>query len=183
MKPVFFKSRNDFREWLEKNHESETELVVGYYKVNSSRHNMTWSHSVDEALCYGWIDGIRRSIDEEKYCIRFTPRKPTSIWSKVNIDKVEELKKKGLMKEAGLKAYEKRKKSGIYSFENVPDDLSPEYEKQFRANKEAWDFFSNLAPSYRRTTIHWIMTAKQEQTRLSRLKKAIEVSEKHNRIY
>jgi uncharacterized protein YdeI (YjbR/CyaY-like superfamily) len=113
--PIFFRDQKEFRKWLEKNHKTSTELLVGFYKVNSGKPNMTWSQSVDEALCFGWIDGIRRSIDKESYCIRFTPRKPTSNWSNVNIKKVEELKRKGLMTKSGLDAYKKRKdlKAGI----------------------------------------------------------------------
>ena len=108
MNPAFFKNQNEFRKWLEKNHYKETELIVGYYKVDSGRHNMSWSQSVDQALCFGWIDGIRRSIDKDSYCIRFTPRRPGSIWSAVNIKKIEELTKKGLMRPEGTAAYEGR---------------------------------------------------------------------------
>ena len=128
MTPVFFSNQNEFRRWLEENHTTKTELVVGYYKVWTGRPTMSWSQSVDQALCFGWIDGIRKSIDEKSYCIRFTPRKPTSVWSNINIKKVEELTEKGLMTEAGLQAYSKRKdtKSGIYSFENDPAILPDE---------------------------------------------------------
>jgi len=111
MTPKFFKSQADFRKWLEKNHWSKSELIVGYYKVDSGKPSMTWSQSVDQALCFGWIDGVRRSIDSERYCIRFTPRKPASNWSKININKVEELKKKRLMKQSGLDLYNNRKNS------------------------------------------------------------------------
>ena len=128
MKPVFFKDQHEFREWLEKNHKRESEILVGYYKVGSGKPSMTWSQSVDEALCYGWIDGIRRSIDEERYCIRFTPRKPSGTWSRVNINKVAELIKKGLMRQPGLEVFNNRKisNSGIYSFENDPVTLNEE---------------------------------------------------------
>lgn len=185
MDPIFFPSQNDFRKWLEKNHKTETELFVGYYKVGSGKPSMTWSQSVDEALCFGWIDGIRRSIDEKRYCIRFTPRKSSSIWSKVNIRKVEELKEKGLMRLPGLEIFNNRKdsKSEIYSFENVPAKLSDNFESIFKANKPAWEFFNKQAPSYQKTTMHWIMSAKQEETKVRRLKKTISESEKHNRIY
>lgn len=130
MTPTFFPTQSDFRTWLEKNHKTETELIVGYYKVDSGKPSMTWSQSVDQALCFGWIDGVRRSIDKESYCIRFTPRRPTSIWSDINIKKVEELTEQGLMLPEGLKAFELRKehKSRIYSFENDLVDLDPEYD-------------------------------------------------------
>jgi uncharacterized protein YdeI (YjbR/CyaY-like superfamily) len=146
---------------------------------------MTWSESVDQALCFGWIDGIRRSIDGERYCIRFTPRKPGSNWSRVNINKVKELSEKGLMEKAGLDIYNKRKESGsgIYSFENEVIKLNDDYIDLFMKNKIAWDFFNLQPPSYRKNIINWIMSAKQETTRLSRLKKAISESAKKNRIY
>jgi uncharacterized protein YdeI (YjbR/CyaY-like superfamily) len=184
MEPIYFKNQEDFRRWLEKNHLTETELIVGYYKVNSGMPNMTWSQSVDQALCFGWIDGIRRSVDEKRYCIRFTPRKPTSIWSKVNIDKIGELKKKGLMYPMGLAAFNLRKKSksGIYSFEHRPDHLSEELETGFKTNKSAWGFFKSQAPSYQKMTTHWIMSAKQEKTRMARLQKLISASEKLERL-
>lgn len=185
MEPVFFKSQKAFRKWFEKNHLSKTELIVGYYKVGTGKPSMTWSESVDQALCFGWIDGIRRSIDEERYCIRFTPRKPGSNWSLVNINKVKELTEKGLMEKAGLDIYNKRKESesGIYSFENDPVKLNDDYINLFMKDKMAWDFFNLQPPSYRKTIINWVMSAKQETTRLSRLQKAINESAKKNRIY
>jgi len=160
-------------------------LVVGYYKTGSGKANMTWSQSVDQALCFGWIDGIRRSIDNERYCIRFTPRKPTSIWSKINIDKIGELSKKGLMHPMGLEAFSKRKKSksGVYSFESEPEKLTGELESIFMANRDAFDFFKSQAPSYRKNILNWIMSAKQEKTRLARLEKLIKASEKQSRVY
>jgi uncharacterized protein YdeI (YjbR/CyaY-like superfamily) len=185
MMPVFFHDQQEFRRWLEKNHKSKSELLVGYYKVSSEKPSMTWSQSVDEALCFGWIDGIRRSIDNESYCIRFTPRKPTSIWSNVNIKKAEELNRKGLMKQSGLEVFNNRKtsKSGIYSFENEPSKLNDSFENIFKASKLAWEFFLKQAPSYQKTIFRWIMSAKQEKTQLSRLNKTIVASEKQKRIY
>ena len=185
MNPVYFQDQNEFRKWLEKNHNKESEIIVGYYKVGTGKPSMTWSQSVDQAICFGWIDGIRRSIDSERYSIRFTPRKPTSIWSNVNIKKVEELKKKGLMKKPGLDVYNNRKdsKSGIYSFENEIIKLDDNFERIFKANQNAWDFFQKQAPSYQKTRIHWVMSAKQETTRISRLNKLIKASEKQNRLY
>jgi uncharacterized protein YdeI (YjbR/CyaY-like superfamily) len=157
---------------------------VGYYKVGSGKPSMTWSQSVDEALCFGWIDGIRKSIDYERYSIRFTPRKPTSIWSNINIKKVEELKNKKLMKQAGLKIFYERKpgNSGVYSFEKETSKLSDNFETIFKGNKPAWEFFKNQAPSYQKAIIHWIMSAKQETTQLSRLKKTIMASAKQQRV-
>jgi uncharacterized protein YdeI (YjbR/CyaY-like superfamily) len=130
MTPTFFKTQEEFRKWLEENHLTETELLAGFYKVDSGKPSITWPQSVDEALCFGWIDGVRKSIDKERYCIRFTPRKPTSIWSAVNIRKVEEFIKKGQMQPAGLEAYENRKdeKSKIYSFENETKELANNFE-------------------------------------------------------
>ena len=185
MNPVFFQDQNEFRKWLEKNHNKESEVIVGYFKVGTGKPSMTWSQSVDQAICFGWIDGIRKSIDKERYCIRFTPRKPASIWSNVNIKKVEELKKKGLMKKPGLEVYNMRKdsKSGIYSFENQITKLNENLEKTFKANINAWDFFVKQAPSYKKTIIHWIMSARQETTKITRLSKLIKVSENQNKLF
>lgn len=184
MSATFFPTPQDFRDWLDKNHKTEQELLVGFYKVGTKKPSITWSESVDQALCFGWIDGVRRSIDEESYSIRFTPRKPTSIWSVVNIKKIEELTKAGLMKEAGLEAFKLRKeeRSGIYSHEKEPSKLTSEYEGQFKANKKAWEFFEEQAPSYKKVMIHWIMSAKQEKTQISRLEKTISESENGKRI-
>lgn len=175
MKPIFFETQSDFRKWLEKNHKKETEVIVGFHKVNSGKLNMSWSQSVDEALCFGWIDGVRKSIDKDSYQIRFTRRKEDSIWSAVNIKKVEELIQQGLMQPAGLEAFKKRKekKSKIYTHENEEVKLSPDFEKQFKANKIAWKYFESLAPSYRKLSSSWVMRAKQEATRLKRLKELI----------
>jgi len=184
MKPTFFAKPSDFRKWLAKNHKTKTELLVGFYKVGSGKPSITWPESVDEALCFGWIDGVRKSIDEHSYTIRFTPRKATSIWSAINIRKMEELTQKGLMQEAGLEIFKKRKehKSKIYSHENELKELSPAYEKKFKSNKKAWNFFIAQAPSYKKVIIHRIMTAKQEVTQLRRLDEAIAASEKLKRL-
>ncbi|MHC1732269.1 MAG: YdeI family protein [Bacteroidales bacterium] len=185
MNPVYFRDQIEFRKWLEKNHNKESEIIVGYYKVATGKPSLSWSQSVGQAICFGWIDGIRRSIDEERYCIRFTPRKPKSVWSNVNIKKVEELIKKGLMTETGLRIYDNRKdnKSGIYSFEKEAANLDDASECVFRSNQVAWDFFVKQAPSYRKTRIYWIMSAKQEATRISRLNKLIIACEKHIRLF
>ncbi|MCT3922649.1 YdeI/OmpD-associated family protein [Elizabethkingia anophelis] len=184
MKPQFFSTPSDFRIWLENNHQTETELLVGFYKVNSGKPSMSWSESVDQAICFGWIDGIRRTVDKESYTIRFTPRKKDSIWSAINIKKAEELSEQGLMKEAGLKAFSLRteNKSRIYSHEKEPVPLHQDFEKQFQKNKAAWNFFIAQAPSYKKVMIHWIMSAKQEKTQQSRLEKVIQESEQQKRL-
>ncbi|SHL75049.1 YdeI/OmpD-associated family protein [Flavobacterium chilense] len=184
MTPTFFPTQEKFRTWLDQHHQKETELLVGFYKVNSKKPSMSWSESVDQALCFGWIDGVRRSIDEESYSIRFTPRKKSSIWSAINIRKIEELTKSGLMKEAGIKAFALRseERSGIYSHEKEPAVLDPDFEKQFKANPLAWKYFNEQAPSYKKVMIHWIMSAKQEKTRISRLEKTIHISAEQKRM-
>ena len=180
LKPIFFASPAAFRKWLQKNHQNKKEVLAGYYKVGTGKPSMTWSESVDQALCFGWIDGIRKSIDDESYCIRFTPRKPDSIWSAVNIRKVKELSGKGLMEKAGLEAFQKRKaeKSKIYSFEREEAKLAPEFEKRLKGNKKAWQYFQALAPSYQKTSIYWVMSAKQQATREKRLAQLISESAK-----
>lgn len=175
MNPIFFPTQLDFRQWLEENHASESELIVGYYKISSGKPSMTWSESVDQALCFGWIDGVRRTIDAESYCIRFTPRKPNSNWSAVNIKKIEELTAKGLMKPAGITAFEKRKeeKSAIYAYENKPTEFPAEFENIFKQNQMAWEFFEKQPNGYKRTIMYWVLSAKQETTQKSRLEKLI----------
>lgn len=184
MSPIFFSNQAEFRKWLEQNHQTETELLVGYYKVGTGKPSMTWSESVDQALCFGWIDGVRRSVDTESYCIRFTPRKPTSIWSDINIKKMEELTKAGLMQPAGLAIFEKRKedKSSYYTLIKEKLELPEEYKKKFKENHKAWEFFIKQPPSYRKVIIYRIVSAKQESTRLSRLKAVIEASEQQKRM-
>lgn len=184
MKPTFFPIQTDFRRWLEENHDKETELLVGLYKVGTGKPSMTWAESVDQALCFGWIDGVRRKIDAESYSIRFTPRKAKSVWSAVNIKKIEELTKQGLMTPAGLAAFARRdeNKSRIYAYERQAAKLSAESEEQFRANKKAWEFFQNQAPSYRKVVIYWVMSAKQDATRQRRLEKLIVESENSRRV-
>ena len=184
MKPIFFPTQKSFRDWLEENHETANEVFVGYYNVKSGKGGMTWSESVDEALCFGWIDGVRRSIDAESYCNRFTPRKANSNWSAVNIAKVAELTEKGLMKPAGIAAFEKRQdsKSKVYAYENELKQFSDEYQKRFQVNEKAWKFFEKQANWYRKQMINWVMTAKQEATREKRLEKLISESENERRI-
>src|SRR5437588_6417115 len=143
MQPHFFKTPADFRKWLAKSHDSATELLVGVYKKDSGKPSITWPDSVDEALCFGWIDGVRRRIDDVSYSIRFTPRKKTSNWSAINIARVAELTKLGRMQPAGREAFERRReeKSAIYAYENEVRTLNAEHEKKFRANNKAWEFF------------------------------------------
>ncbi len=184
MSPVFFKTANDFREWLEKNHAKATELLVGYHKKGSGLPSITWPESVKQALCFGWIDGVRRSVDWLSYTIRFTPRKPTSTWSAINIKLVEKLIGEGRMHPAGMAAFKARKenKSGVYSYENRPHSLEPEYEDAFKKNKRAWAFFESQPPGYRRTCCYWVMSAKREETRLRRLETLISDSAQGRRI-
>ncbi|MCV9933063.1 YdeI/OmpD-associated family protein [Flavobacterium sp. LS1R47] len=175
MSPIFFKNQFEFRKWLTQNHLLETELLVGFHKINTNKPSMTWSQSVDEALCFGWIDGVRRSIDKDSYSIRFTPRKATSIWSAINIKKVEDLTKLGLMQPAGITSFKLRKedKSRIYTHEIEEVHFSDEFEKIFKANEKAWDYFQSLAPSYKKVSKNWVMSAKQETTRIKRLNELI----------
>ena len=184
VQPTFFATQSDFRKWLTKNHRKATELFVGFYKVDSGKPSMTWSQSVDQAICFGWIDGVRKSIDTESYFIRFTPRKPTSIWSAINIKKVEELSKQGLMQPAGLASFKLKKehKSKIYAYENEAVKLSAVFEKKFKANKKAWEFFQSLPPSYHKSAINWVMSAKQEVTSRKRLDELITDSEARRKI-
>ncbi len=177
-KITFFRSPSDLRKWFEKHHCTASELRVGYYKKSSGKPSITWPESVDEALCFGWIDGIRHSIDDVSYTIRFTPRKPSSTWSAVNLRRARKLKADGLMQPAGLQAFQKRiaNKSGIYSYEQRKDEFDEPYASKLRAKKAAWAFFQDRPPSYRRAAIWWVVSAKKEETRLKRLAKLIEDS-------
>ena len=181
----FFESPDDFRKWLENNHMVQLELWVGYYKVTTGKPSVTYANALDEALCFGWIDGLRKSIDEISYCIRFTPRKPNSIWSAVNIKKVENLIEMGKMTQAGLEAYQKKAdlRTQIYSYENKPEHLSAGMEEKFRKNSKAWDFFIQQSASYQKMTNFYVMSAKQEATKFSRLSKLIEACEKGIKLY
>jgi len=182
---LFFETPADFRKWLEENHRTETELLVGYYKVGTKKPSMNWSESVDEAICFGWIDGIRKSIDDDSYTIRFTPRNPKSNWSAVNIKKVEAMIRLGKMTSSGLAAFEKRSevRSAIYSYEIQPEKFNPEMENRFQENSVAWEFFEKQPPSYRKPRIYWVMSAKQEATQFSRLDKLIEACAEGKRLF
>jgi len=184
MKIVHFSSQGEFRKWLVENHAAAGELFVGFHKKYSGKKGATYSEALDEALCFGWIDGVRRSIDADSYMIRFTPRKPKSIWSLVNVRHVERLQKAGKMAEPGLKAFALREKhrTGIYSFEQKRPGLSAKFKKLFRANRPAWEFFCRQAPWYQRTAGHWVVRAKQEETRLRRFAKLVEVSVNGQRL-
>jgi uncharacterized protein YdeI (YjbR/CyaY-like superfamily) len=184
MKPTFFKTPSDFRKWLEKHHDSAGELLVGFYKKDSGKPSITWPESVDQALCFGWIDGIRKSLGGTSYTIRFTPRKQRSIWSAVNIKRAMELIDEGLMRPAGLKAFEARQenRSGIYSYEQRPKELPEPYAKRLKKNKAAEEYFESRPASYRRAAIWWVISAKKEETRLSRLEKLIEYSSKNQAV-
>jgi uncharacterized protein YdeI (YjbR/CyaY-like superfamily) len=184
MKPSFFPTPADFRQWLAANHASARELLVGFYKRDSGRPSITWPESVDEALCFGWIDGVRKSLGEISYTIRFSPRKPTSIWSAVNIKRVEVLTSAGRMQPAGLKAFEARRenKSGIYSYEQRRDELEEPYAGVLKKNKAAWTFFQSQPQSYRKAAGWWVVSAKKEETRLRRLETLIKDSAEGRRI-
>jgi uncharacterized protein YdeI (YjbR/CyaY-like superfamily) len=185
MKPVFFDSPAAFRRWLEKHHATSQELYVGYYKKHTGKPSLTWPQSVDEALCFGWIDGIRRSWDEEGYLIRFTPRRKQSIWSKINLKRVLELIEEGRMAPAGLAVYQARnpEKTSKYSFEQRETaKLPPSLEKQLRANRKAWAFFQAQPPGYRRLISFYVVSAKQDETRQRRLERLIEDSAAGRRV-
>ncbi len=181
----FFATPEKFRKWLEANHASTAELWVGFYRKASGKPSITWPESVDEALCVGWIDGLRKGIDADSYKIRFTPRTSTSNWSAINIARAKELTKLGRMRRAGLTAFKQRTKarSGPYSYENrKAATLGKELEEQFRSKAKAWEFFQNQPPGYRQTLIWWIVSAKREETRQQRLQKLIAESEAGKRL-
>lgn len=172
----FFKTQKEFRDWLEENADA-SELWVGYFRKSTGRASLTWSTSVDVALCFGWIDGIRKTIDDQSFKIRFTPRKKSSVWSAVNVNKVKALIKLGLMNPAGIQLFNDRTDAEGYSVGSRNVKLATEYEAQIRENRPAWLFFTNLAPSNKRDSIWWVMSAKKEETRLRRLDILITSSE------
>jgi len=182
--PAFFETPAVFRAWLKDNHKTASELWVGYFKKATGKPSVTWEETVDQALCYGWIDGIRRSIDDEAYAIRFTPRKPKSVWSRRNIERVEALKAEGLMRKAGLEAYAHRDahpESG-YAVGDREEAMPDEMVAEFKKHPEAWAFYSSQPPGYRKQTTAWITSAKREQTRQSRLSTLIDDSANGLRI-
>ncbi len=184
MTPHFFSNQNDFRTWLEANHQTEKQLLVGFHKVGKGKPCMTWSESVDQALCFGWIDGIRKSLGPDAYTIRFSPRKPNSVWSPVNIKKVEELTKAGLMREPGLHIFNIRKEdsSKLYSYEMNNMELRPEFQEAFQSNTKAWAYFQSQTKAYRKVAIKWVMTAKQEATIQKRMQTLVSDCEAEQKI-
>ena len=184
MEVTFFNSQSDLHNWLQENHTQAKELWIGFYKKGSGHTALTYAETMDEMLCFGWIDGIRKTIDAISYTSRFTPRKPGSISSNANIKRVGELQALGRMQPSGLKAYNERKpeKSGVYSFEQAEHKLDSAQESQFHANEEAWDFFQSQASSYQRAAIWWVISAKREDTKQKRLATLIEDSNQGRRL-
>jgi uncharacterized protein YdeI (YjbR/CyaY-like superfamily) len=182
--PVFFRSAAEFRRWLQKNHDVATEVFVGFYKKDSGKKGITYREALDEALCFGWIDGVRRRVDDHSYTNRFSPRTKRSIWSAVNIERVHELIAAGRMAPPGKRAFEGRDetRAKLYSYERETCELAPEYQKQFRARGKAWAFFERQPPGYRRLAAWYVMSAKKEETRQRRLARLIADSEKSVRI-
>ena len=182
--PRAFRSQAAFRAWLARHHATAPELLVRLFKTDFAHRGLTYAQALDEALCHGWIDGVRRRWDAESFTIRFTPRKPRSIWSRVNIAHVERLIAAGRMAQAGLAAYARREErlTGIYSFERRAMRLAPGYAGAFRANAAAWTWFRREAPWYRRTCTYWVMSAKKEETRDRRIAQLIACSSKRQRI-
>jgi uncharacterized protein YdeI (YjbR/CyaY-like superfamily) len=181
---VFFESAAELRQWFEQNHDQAGEAWIGFYNKRSGKTGVTYPEAVDEALCFGWIDGIRKKHNEDSYVNRFTPRRKGSNWSAVNIKRVEELTQAGRMHPAGLAAFEARdqaKKQG-YSYEERPHQFDDAYEQQFRQNPKAWEFFQSQTPSYQRVAIWYVISAKKEETRQKRLATLIEVSENGKRL-
>jgi uncharacterized protein YdeI (YjbR/CyaY-like superfamily) len=184
MEARFFASPEEWRAWLEEHHDREPEVLVGYWKRGTGRPSLTWAESVDEALCFGWIDGVRRRVDDERYCIRFTPRRPRSRWSEVNVARVAELERGGRMRPAGRAAFAARTEEGTYSYERQQREaaLDPERERRLRADEAAWAYFSAQPPSYRRAVIHWVTSARREETRDRRLAQLVECSAQGRRV-
>jgi uncharacterized protein YdeI (YjbR/CyaY-like superfamily) len=179
MEPTFFATPADFRAWLDRHRDGVTELLVGFHKKGSGRPSITWPEAVDQALCFGWIDGVRRRIDDASYSIRFTPRKPRSTWSAVNVQRMKELIEEGVVAPAGLAAFERRgdHRTAIYSYEQRRNaTLEPDQERRLRADERAWAYFESQPPSYRRAAIHWVTSAKKPETRERRLTQLIECS-------
>jgi len=184
MKLKYFKSTAEFRAWLEANHTSATELWLGFYKQDSGKVGITYPEALDEALCFGWIDGVRKRVDELRFTQRFTPRKPKSVWSLINVSHVKRLTRAGRIRPAGLKAFAARSaaKTGVHSFENRPSELSSELASVFKSDKAAWELFQQQPPGYRRLASFFVMSAKQEQTRQRRLAQLMTDSKQGRRL-
>jgi len=182
MDVVFFASARELRDWLDRNYSGTAELWVGFYKKDSGRPSVSYAEALDEALCFGWIDGVRKSVDSAGYTIRFTPRKPRSAWSAVNIRRFQQLAEGGRVHPAGLRAFGERASENSGYAQRNEAKLGDAYEQWFSANRKAWDFFQSQPPGYRRTAIFWVMDAKREETRLKRLATLMEDSEKGRRL-
>jgi len=184
MKPIFFATPSAFRAWLDANHNAAGELLVGFYKRGSGKQSMTWPESVDEALCFGWIDGVRRSIDEDCYSIRFTPRKPRSRWSDVNVRRAQALVELGLMRAAGARAFAQRNEDDPkYSYEHrKATEFDAKMVAAFRENTHAWDFFQAQPKWYRRTATFWVLSAKKDETRQNRFATLLADSKNGERV-
>jgi uncharacterized protein YdeI (YjbR/CyaY-like superfamily) len=184
MKPIFFRTADAFRRWLDGHHDTATELWVGFYKKASARTGISYAEAVDQALCYGWIDGIKKRVDEDSYTHRFSPRTAKSTWSNINIKRVGELTRLGRIHPRGLEVFQNRDRlrAGLYSFENRPKTLAPALARTFRANKKAWAFFQAQPPGYRRLMVFMVVSAKQDATRERRLARLIEASEQGRRL-
>ena len=182
--PLFFAGPKDFRAWLKVHHQIRAELWVGFYKKASAKRSLTWPESVDEALCFGWIDGIRKGLDSLSYIIRFSPRQKRSVWSEINIKRVEVLLDEGRMEAAGLRAFQARRENttGVYSYEQRLDQLPEPYQGSLKKNKAAWSFFQSQPPSYRKQISWWVISAKKEETQHKRLQKAIETFARGERL-
>ena len=179
---TFFKSSSEWEQWLEENHDDAKELWVGFYKTNSNEGGITYQEALDQALCFGWIDGVRRNVDEVSYTIRFSPRKAGSNWSTINTNRAAELSNLGLMRPAGLEAFKRGEERRRYSYEEPVRKLDAAYEDRLRARPDAWDFFSAQPPSYQRVVSWWVMSAKKEETRLRRLGLLIDYSARGERL-
>jgi uncharacterized protein YdeI (YjbR/CyaY-like superfamily) len=184
MKPRFFATTARFRTWLERNHDTAAELWVGFHRKGSGKPSISWPEAVDQALCFGWIDGIRKRVDDTSYMNRFTPRKPTSTWSDRNVKRARELIELGQMAPAGLRAFEARgdNRTGIYSYEQRPQELPAAYARPFRANARAWKAWRAMPPSYRKAATWWVISAKREETRERRLATLIETTARGERM-
>jgi uncharacterized protein YdeI (YjbR/CyaY-like superfamily) len=181
--PVFFADEAGFRRWLEANHETAPELLVGFWKKSSGKPSIDWPQARDQALCFGWIDGRRRSLGDDAYTIRFTPRRKGSIWSKINVERFDALKAAGLITPAGERAYEENKhKTGVYSYERPLTSLTAEEEATFRKNKAAWADWEKRPPGYRKQVLGWVTGAKRAETRAKRLSELIGVSAEGRRL-
>lgn len=182
--PSSFRTQAAFRDWLEQHHQTRGELVVRLYRAHAAHLGLSYRQALDEALCFGWIDGVRRRFDADSFLVRFTPRKPGSIWSRINVAHAERLTTAGRMARAGLAAFRAReaRRTGVYSFERKPMTLSPAFVRTFRANRKAWAYFQRAAPWYRRTSTYWVMSAKREETRATRLATLIDCCARGERV-